>query len=522
MYKKIFSVIFIGCFVVFTTAKASESIQQTAQKILAKLYAAHGDKTYSMPVLSVINTVNAGASFRRRSNKIVLEEKAYTVCRSFGKDSLQALAFLLGHELAHAFQEVGGSNFLSGYKHEHTDQLEEQDADIFGVFVSYQAGFKNYKILPQIIEKIYSAYDLMGKTLPGYPSFSDRKATCEEVLKITEELVHLFDAANYLSVIGKYHLAAACYERIEQCYKGIEIYNNIGVNYALEALGFTPENTLPFIYPLELDINTRLRKQQIDLGGKGLTPEQKRQRAAYLNKAAQFFIKATKMDPDYLAADMNLLCILNLKEEYKKVIEYYQKSLAGNKVLQGNTSREIKAKIKINLAIALSGVGQKEEATRILKSIQKKSLNRNIGFLAAYNLNVLKGIKNTKVNNKSGCDLPLSLVNIVDEVRLHRPIFDNKITLSATDDLLVSILKKEHSMVYFFEEKGLPSFSMQQVFKSFTVPLNRVANTGAETISTSAGYFRVCTEEKLIFQIDEQKQEGREWLKYYDFKKDKG
>lgn len=37
--------------------------------------------------------------------QIGLEEKAYDICISFGADSLNALAALLGHELVHYFEK---------------------------------------------------------------------------------------------------------------------------------------------------------------------------------------------------------------------------------------------------------------------------------------------------------------------------------------------------------------------------------------------------------------------------------
>ena len=74
------------------------------QQLFDQLYAVNGITRIKKPALSMSGENVKVAAYYPSKNAIVLDEKAWQICRSMGRDSLAALAFIFGHELAHAFQ----------------------------------------------------------------------------------------------------------------------------------------------------------------------------------------------------------------------------------------------------------------------------------------------------------------------------------------------------------------------------------------------------------------------------------
>jgi len=221
--------------------------QIVAETILKKLFTAYGNFVYPIPPkIEIVAEKKRVAAFiaDKQSGRIIIEKAAIEVCKSLGKDYESALAFIIGHELGHFFDRTNNKGFATNYlKWTHT-QKEEEKADIWGVFCAYLADYKTVSIVPNLIEAIYLEYGLMEKkdNLYGYPSFQIRQEVAQNVQNQVKELIHLFDTANYLSAMGKYRLAASSYQYILQFYQGREIYNNLGVNYALESMNFTQKN----------------------------------------------------------------------------------------------------------------------------------------------------------------------------------------------------------------------------------------------------------------------------------------
>jgi len=82
----------------------------TARKVFDDLVRAIGDDR-TRPDLRLLPQRETGRSrgvwFAPDQNLVTLEEQAYDLCVSLEADSLHALAFLLGHELAHCYKDHG-------------------------------------------------------------------------------------------------------------------------------------------------------------------------------------------------------------------------------------------------------------------------------------------------------------------------------------------------------------------------------------------------------------------------------
>lgn len=347
-----------------------------AQGVLDHLYATNGNYRFKKPKLSISTENGKVAAYSPWKNTIVLDQKAYEICRSFGRDSLSALAYILGHELVHAYQtEIKSgrvqTNFLAYHHHYTADTRIEKVADVQGLFNAYMAGYQALQVMPDVIERIYREYDLLGKTLPGYPTLAERRATTEEVLAIAQDLCDVFESSNYLLVIGRHSLAAAGFEYILQYYQGVEIHNNLGIAYTLSAQEFWNPRTDNFVYPLEADWHTKLSRS-VSRGQEQADPTLQPLRNTFLEKAAAHFRAAADMNADYLPARVNLVCALNLLGRSVEALRYAElhllKRISGRKKAPGQEAEMAEIALGITYAL-LPGGARRGEAESVFKRL---------------------------------------------------------------------------------------------------------------------------------------------------------
>ncbi len=304
----------------------NESVEQVrgyklavAQKVFDDLIRARGDFSMQKPSL-VMNKKDASiACFVPKLVQVILDERAYDVCTTFGKDSLNALASILAHELIHYYEKHDWSrNFvLHNSNLETARQLEnleegikqETEADESGGFLAFSVGYNTYGIMPDYLRKVYKAYELPDD-LPGYPSLTERLAIAESAMSRLQELQIVFETANLLTILGNYAEAATYHARILKTYQSREIYNNAGVNAALAGLALFNPGEMPFVLPLELDPKSRL----ISLKNNDLEKEARRN--TLLRLALEQFERAVLLDENYPPAYLNKACAHALLGEW--------------------------------------------------------------------------------------------------------------------------------------------------------------------------------------------------------------
>ena len=107
--------------------------ESTAFKVYEDLVVAVGNVHPRAPRLVLKNSKRNPASFNPFTKEISLERKVLEICHSFGPDSLSALAYILGHELAHSYCEHGWQTKFAGldFSNEVDQKLEsiEQRVD---------------------------------------------------------------------------------------------------------------------------------------------------------------------------------------------------------------------------------------------------------------------------------------------------------------------------------------------------------------------------------------------------------
>ncbi|MEO1264042.1 MAG: hypothetical protein AAFZ15_34875, partial [Bacteroidota bacterium] len=261
----ILSTIFLLVFTATSLFAVNRTGLGLAQQILDDLYEVSGQFVQEKPSLLLSDENKRVASYSPSKNLITIDKKALEICESMGNEKANALAFLIGHELTHAFQKEvrmhGETTHFLAYDHHYDNMVRtEKVADIQGVFTGYLANYGMQKAIPVVLEKIYGAYGLMGKQLPNYPTFEERMASAREVIRLVDELIDLFETNAYLLALGEYKEASYILEYIIEYYQGHEIQNNLGVCYLYSAKEFIDNEIDQFAFPVRLDGSSNLQK----------------------------------------------------------------------------------------------------------------------------------------------------------------------------------------------------------------------------------------------------------------------
>lgn len=498
-------------------------IKHTAQQVLDKLYNASGNYIFLKPKLEISNSKNKVAAYLSGSKKIIVEVAAFRICQALGKDSLDALAYIIGHELAHSFQSdiqthQETTNFLSYSHHFNSTEREEKTADIQGIFTAYLAGYKTKDVVRKVIQKIYEVYDLLNTKMSKYPPYEERLNMAYEVDRRVEELIQLFEAGNYLSALNRYEYASACYRYIEQYYQGEEIYNNMGVNLLLHAMNFTDNNIDFYLYPLELEWDSRLKKPKSQNGAKDLKPDEMRYRTKLIKTAIKHFEKAQKLNFNCFNCDINLVCAYTLLGEYQQAISYYlNKDLNKRaKLLQLPNNKKQKAQLALAIAYANEVNDMEQVQARKIFNELIASKDSYVASIARYNLETLEN-RDCKdfINKFPECITPFKTNKPTDGVQINSFKGGNVKNLDGHDNIQFHYRKLPHSVLFRFSKDGKEAYNFQRVFESkpFNFQLNST-DAKTKTVSTSKGYFLICEKEHRIFLVT---NEGRinEWGKYF-------
>ncbi len=428
------------------STQSTPTAPRILQQVLDQVYEAGGDYRWAKPNIRLATSASFVATFRPRSNEILVEEKALKACRSLGKDSTAMLAFLIGHELSHFYDNEGkksgvSTNFLAFDHHHDGDLQSEINADLRGIFLCHVAGYDRIRaLLPEFIERVYDNYKMKESELTNYPPKMERQAHAMLVQNRADTLFHVFQAATYLTGFGKYTEATACYDFLLQYYNGAEVYNNLGVLNAMQAMQVGGKYPDSLWYPLELDVYTRLEAARSE----PLTPMEEKQRNALLGRALQQIEMALAMNPNYKAAYANRLCVKLLLGQNEEVASALKnsKSLVG-----GDLKKLLSAILKAQTGEDREGVGQafKELAN---------SNDQQVATVARFNAAVLSRQEIKAIPQSCGIK---DANNYLDGIK-HRDLRrQGGFALDKEGKLLIQWQEKQHSTFYLFNRAGQSS-----------------------------------------------------------------
>ncbi len=255
------------------------------------------------------------AMYRPGNHPVVqLDEEVYDLCLKLKKDSLNALAVLLSHELAHHYEKhdwyytfgIGQAN--SKIPKEYIQRFESE-ADFYGCFYGELSGYATGRVFPRVLDMIYQHFDLSDR-LVGYPTKEERKAIYASKQKEAIQMVATFKAGQFLYLIQEFGAAAQCFDFLVNKFPSREIYNNLAAAKLQQALMlYTTQEKYSFVYPVELDAQSRLVVQS-----RTMSPQFNAQQFnQLLSEARRYSEQAKEVDPAYVPAYINLACIYSLQ-----------------------------------------------------------------------------------------------------------------------------------------------------------------------------------------------------------------
>ena len=262
---------------------------------------------------------------------IQIDEAFYKICQTFGKDSLNALAIVLSHELTHHFndhtfcRDYGFANLNTvkpnlkktiGSASSNARKDKETEADIKGFFFAAAAGFEPHGLQEKLITKIYKVYNLEN-IQENYPSLQERIDLAQSADKKASELYNDFKNGLVALENKQYDVAIKCFESANGKIPFRENLNNIGVAKSRKALLLkvktSEEYNFPnrFLYPLEVENKSRLAQETTRSNN-----DRAQQMTQLLLSAQKDFQEAIRLDPKFTKGYINLTCVYELLGKY--------------------------------------------------------------------------------------------------------------------------------------------------------------------------------------------------------------
>ncbi len=343
MVKSLFLLLFLAFASLHLFAQNNKA--STANAVYSKLVEAFGDGR-KPPVLKFVDYKNmrdsvVAAFIPGDAPSIVIDELAYDVCMSFGKDSANALACIIGHELSHYYLKHDWcSNFSKRlshislaadlYKSDQAEQLsKESEADYYGFFYGSIAGFKAFDVAPDLLKKIYAVYKL-NPNLKGYPTLNKRVEAAIQSKALVLRRLPVFNAGLCLYDIGEFELAFECFNNLLTDFTSRENYNNAAVCKLQSALLLFEPYEMPFCFPFELDYESRIFSSTTRYG----TLDRSTERKQLLMDAKKLLEESIRKDASYTKAKINLaICyiLLNNLNMALGIAQEFDDSMAGER-----------------------------------------------------------------------------------------------------------------------------------------------------------------------------------------------
>ena len=497
---------------------------KVTQRVFDHLVEAKGVKNMPPPRLKLVDAERSVAWCK--GDEIGLEVKAYDLCTTFGPDSLNALAGILAHELTHyyekhAWAEMFAADFSAlpsatevAKPEDHLQQ--EIQADHLGGFLAYAAGYRTLGVMPTFLKKVYEAYGFTENML-GYPSLSDRITMATTAMERCQELIHVFEAANYLLALKDYQAAQQYYQYILKDFQSREIYNNLGVTLTLQAITLFQKAEVPFIYPVELDGDSRLSR-----GNRG-TPSQQAplDKETLLTSAAEHFKTAIILDKDYTLAYLNLANVYVLLQEEIDADYYVKKAM---QMAQKEGQNKLLADTQVLLGILAARGGNITEASEYF---QRAEVNGS--DIAATNSRVMETPTNSQVSSTSNLTTNrperignLSLDQLVIDLQRERlePDFIIKIDQQAvfaklTDEqstILIHLLpfEEKYTFLQLADEMYQGATNLGIELESSQQDILDTYGKWEYEVLLAQGSYLVYLQQQLIFVLN-QENEVRQW-----------
>ena len=489
--------------------------------IYKQLKKAIGDERSTLPKLLILNREKRVAAYREMDNSIIIEKKAYDICQAMGTQSESALAFLIGHELTHFYQQTDWkrnsrtSHFLLKHEQQQKYALEDEEADSYSAFIAYLADYETLEIIPDLLEKIYEGYGL-SDNLAGYPSLDERKKVVAIIQRKVRKYIQLYETANYYIAIGWNLQAYNCYAYLLKYVRTKEIYHNIGVVSLAAAIEQPEQEEYAFLYPIDIDL-TNVFQRPFSVQGS---------RNKLLRDAEMNLKKALKLDKAYCSAYLNLACVYDLKED------------ASNALATLNTASNLsptalqRAKIAIIKGIVYAHRNQIKTASQYFDAANKHYQNLPVWYISNTNKRILSSTKREQEQYDILIEDEMDDINF----RKERLRTASSMVLGNSSFLILEVdffTKSRSYLSKFFlrnETNSRDAYFFLQRTRNRSVETKKGIKVG-DALSTiqktykgtyfqvvhhHKGFFLVYPSKGLIFQVD-AKNRLREWAIFAEY-----
>lgn len=319
---------------------------------------------------------------------IGFEEKAFDVCAQFGARRDDAIAYLIGHEISHHhFKHHWGNEFSSAFSvsslgqeirdldRENIKRFEAQADERGGIFC-YLAGYNTMGISEKLLTDLYTAYAI--KDGPKYPTLKERIRIAKDQDSIVSTYIKVFETANYAMLVREFDVAIKCYEYIiGKGFHSREIYNNLGVVYFLQGLELADDGEVPYLYPVEIDLESKRNRGSSKGMGDGVK--------SIFEKALEKFQQAIGFDKVYTTGYINAASAMSVLGIYDEALIYAKRA--------ERFAKEQNSKSAINNARLLQALleyqspdGDQEKGMKLLKELAEAGHDYSI-----YNKTIIEG-----------------------------------------------------------------------------------------------------------------------------------
>lgn len=379
--KQTFIVLFLFIVSINIQAQTFSEKQITVQGVFDRLVNAYGNAKAAPKLILLPNTQKervVAVYSNAPQPTIKVDEQLFDICQKIKSDSLNAVATIISHELAHYYND---HTFCSDYAFATKNKLllnaskeskieKETKADRDGLFYAMIAGYQPLQSFETVLNAIYKNYKLPA-ILPGYPSLSERIKMINYQSGEVKDLQAVYDAGLTLLYLNELPAAAECFSYLSMYFPSREVYNNLGVANFLQAVQRNSSDSLNLIYPIDIDPVSRLYGNNTRGSG-----NQSKSYKELLKDAKRYFEKAQSLDPQYFSSYINLACTNTALKNYDMAL--------GNL----NEATEIKNKTELQILHLKAIINVKQnkidDAFVVFEKIRKQD------SLATYNYRLIK------------------------------------------------------------------------------------------------------------------------------------
>ncbi|HNA57101.1 MAG TPA: M48 family metalloprotease [Chitinophagales bacterium] len=331
-----------------------------AQDVFNKLIRTINLSSPPKPILEVVPDPNMLAT-TSGNGKVTIGYQLVNKCRSFGKDSSNALAHVLSHELTHYYQnhfwseqfgsayaDVGwGEQMQQSGKSLNVMRLYETQADEYGMYYAFSAGYRTLYIGDKVLDSIYTWFHL-NEQLPGYPSLTERKQISIEARANIAKLIPVFETGNNCLLLAQMmggdqqmllaKTAALQFDDIiARKMQTKEMYNNAAIARLLSVIPMFPDSLQNLQYPFMVETGSILYKSERSRSANGVTdPVMLDAMNTTIDEANTLLNNAVKLDKQFYPAWMNLAILYYLRGAYGSATDALQnasRSMGANNAL---------------------------------------------------------------------------------------------------------------------------------------------------------------------------------------------